>query len=174
MGFFAIFLVMALISYVLSAIGLWKMFQKAGKPGWPSLIPVYNTYVLCEIIGVSPWWLVISVVAGLITVILPVFNILSFVINVYFGILLAVSTVRSFGKNDAYAIGVYFASFIFYLIFGLGNDQYVGPKPMNDVIFHNFQEKNPGLTIENVRYCSNCGAKVATNSKYCSGCGKEL
>lgn len=174
LGFFAIFLVMALISYVLSAVGLWKMFQKAGKPGWPSLIPIYNTYVLCEITGVSPWWLVICFGAGFITGLFPILSILSFVVSVYFGILLAVSTARSFGKSDAYAIGVYFVSFVFYLIFGLGDAQYVGPKPMNDVIFHNFQEKDPISSTGNVRYCSNCGAKVDSNSKYCSECGKEL
>ena len=28
----------------------WKIFKKAGKPGWASLIPFYSTYVLFEIV----------------------------------------------------------------------------------------------------------------------------
>lgn len=71
LSFFAIILGIILITYILSVVGLWKMFQKAGKPGWPSLIPIYNTYILCEITGVSPWWLVISFGAGFITAFIP-------------------------------------------------------------------------------------------------------
>lgn len=174
LSFFAIILVMVLIYYILSVIGLWKMFQKAGKPGWPSLIPIYNTYVLCKITGVSPWWLVICFGAGFITGFCPALGFLSTIVSIYFGVLLAVSTARSFGKSDVYAIGIYFVSFVFYLIFGFGDAQYVGPKPMNDVIFHNFQGKNPASNPENVRFCSSCGAKVEANNKYCPGCGKEL
>jgi len=33
----------------------WRIFEKAGKPGWASLIPIYNTIILLEIVG-KPWW----------------------------------------------------------------------------------------------------------------------
>ncbi len=36
---------------VLYVIGLWKTFEKAGKPGWTALIPIYNWIILLEIIG---------------------------------------------------------------------------------------------------------------------------
>ena len=33
----------------------WKIFTKAGKPGWASIVPIYNIIVLLEIVG-KPWW----------------------------------------------------------------------------------------------------------------------
>ena len=166
LSFFAIFLGIILITYILSVVGLWNMFQKAGRPGWPSLIPVYNTYILCIITGVSPWWLVISIIAGVIVAFIPILGFLSSIISIYFGILLAVSIARSFDKDDAYAIGLYLLPFIFYMIMGLGDSKYLGPKPMEDIILHSFFKK----TV----YCSRCGKKIDLQAKYCSRCGKEL
>ena len=34
---------------ILFVIGMWKMFAKAGEPGWASIIPFYNLYVLFKI-----------------------------------------------------------------------------------------------------------------------------
>lgn len=31
---------------------LWHIFEKAGHPGWASIIPGYNVYILLKIIGV--------------------------------------------------------------------------------------------------------------------------
>ncbi len=174
LSFFVIILGIILITYILSVVGLWKMFQKAGKPGWPSLIPIYNTYILCEITGVSPWWLVICFGAGFITAFIPFLGFLGSVVSVYFGVLLAISTARSFGKEDAYAIGIYLLPFVFYLIIGLGDSKYLGPKPMEDVIFHHFQGNSSLDDRSQVRYCSSCGSKVNSQAKYCANCGKEL
>jgi len=41
---------------LIEIIGLWKIFIKAGKPGWASIIPIYNIIVLLEIIGKPLWW----------------------------------------------------------------------------------------------------------------------
>lgn len=166
LSFFLIVLGIILITYILSVIGLWKMFQKAGRPAWLSLIPIYNTYILCIITGVSPWWLVLSIVSGFVVAFIPLLSFLASIISIYFGILLAVSVARSFGKEDVYAIGIYFLPFIFYMIIGLGESKYLGPKPMEDVVFHNFSSRNI--------YCSNCGTKVDSQAKYCPKCGKEL
>lgn len=166
LSFFLIFLIIILITYVLSVIGLWKMFQKAAKPGWLSLIPIYNTYILCVITGVSPWWLALCFMAGFVIAFIPILGFLASFISIYFGVLLAVSVARSFGKEDIYALGIYFLPFVFYMIIGLGDSQYLGAKPMDDIIFHNFSKKN--------RYCSQCGMMVDVEAKYCPKCGKEL
>lgn len=165
-SFLLIFFVIILITYILSVVGLWKMFQKADRPGWHALIPIYNTYVLCIIAGVSPWWLVISIISSLVVAFVPILSILSSFISIYFGVLLAVSVSRSFGKEDIYALGIYFLPFIFYMIIGLGDSKYLGARPMEDIVFHNFSNRN--------MYCSNCGAKVELQAKYCPKCGKEL
>jgi hypothetical protein len=52
--FYLIFFIVAVALAVVEIVGMWKVFTKAGKEGWKSLIPIYNIYTLCEIIGVSP------------------------------------------------------------------------------------------------------------------------
>ncbi len=52
----ALYLVLALILVV----GLWKLFSKAGRPGWASIIPIYNEYTLLKIAGRPGWWLLLS------------------------------------------------------------------------------------------------------------------
>ena len=165
-SFLLIFLGIILITYILSVIGLWGMFQKTDRPGWHALIPIYNTYILCIITGVSPWWLALSIISDLVAGLVPILSILASVISIYFGVLLAVSVARSFGKEDIYAIGIYFLPFIFYMIIGLGDSKYLGARPMDDIVFHHFSSEN--------MYCSSCGAKVDLQAKYCPKCGKEL
>ena len=44
---------------VFMAAAHWKMFAKAGRPGWASLIPIYNTYVILRIAENPGWWLIL-------------------------------------------------------------------------------------------------------------------
>ena len=130
-----IYMLVCIAIAVVAIIGMWKVFTKAGKEGWKSLIPVYNLYTLCEIVGVSPWWILIVFVGGLVCII-PVIGWLAYMAaTIYFGILLAKSTANAFGKDTGFAVGLYFLSPIFYCILGFGKATYVGAKPMNDIIF---------------------------------------
>jgi signal peptidase I len=36
----------------------WRIFVKAGRSGWKSVVPVYNGAVLLRIVGRPLWWLV--------------------------------------------------------------------------------------------------------------------
>ena len=96
-AFAGIMLVVVLISLavaIVSIIGMWKMFTKAGEEGWKSIIPIYNMITLCKIVGVSPWWILIVFVSGLLGII----PITSF--RVSYGVPLIVKSV-SFGLNSA-------------------------------------------------------------------------
>jgi signal peptidase I len=55
-----IFLILVLISFV----GLYKIFEKAGLPGWKALIPIYNFWILGTIINRPKWWGLIMIVPG--------------------------------------------------------------------------------------------------------------
>ncbi len=93
-----VIVVIALIPVILCIVSQWKLFQKAGKPGWASIVPVYNTLMIIEIIKKPWWWLLLL----LIPIVNLVFSI--WVINLY---------VKAFGKNEGYTIGVLLFPFIF-------------------------------------------------------------
>jgi len=97
---------------IIVIVGMWKMFEKAGKPGWASLIPIYNFIVLLEIVGKPLWWIVLMFI--------PIVNI---IIAIWVTNLLA----KSFGKSEAFTVGLIFLPFVFYPILGFGSAQYQGP-----------------------------------------------
>jgi hypothetical protein len=95
---------------VISLVALWKIFIKAGKPGWAALVPIYNYYVLLEIAG-DPWW-------WLLGLMLPVVN---FIVRLFLGLDLA----RAFGKGAKFGLGLIFLNRIFVPILGFGDAKYV-------------------------------------------------
>lgn len=44
-------------------IAMWKLFVKAGKPGWAAIVPFYNFYLMNEIGGGETWRFWVFVVA---------------------------------------------------------------------------------------------------------------
>jgi hypothetical protein len=101
---------MALVA--MGIIGMWKVYTKAGEPGWAVLIPFYNYWVMMRIIGRPYWWLLLFL--------LPVINIvITFIIHV--------DLAKSFGRGVGFGIGLALLSFIFFPILGFGNARYVGP-----------------------------------------------
>lgn len=171
----AIVMIIALAVAVLQIIGTWKILTKGGKPGWGALIPFYNQYLLCEMVGVSPWWILIVLGCGLLAYIPLIGWFLSFAASVYFMILLNVSLARSFGKEDTYAIGLILLQPIFYFILGL-KGEYIDKKPMDDVVmnFINKNANNSTANNEDTKFCTACGSKMNKKSKFCPSCGKEV
>lgn len=176
---FFIFIIF-LVSYILEVVGLWKMFKKADQPGWASLIPIYKTYILYKIIGVNPYWLLISIVAGMFGSMIPIIGqLLVMAVTIYVGILTAISTANSFGKDTGFGIVAFFFAPICHLILGCGNAEYLGPKPMQDFIFKNDEAtiNNSSNSTNNAngtgKFCTNCGAALTKDSNFCPYCGNE-
>lgn len=61
-GFFMTIAIIGTIIGVLTIIAMWKIFTKAGKPGWASLIPIYNVVVLFQVVNLSPWLILLFIV----------------------------------------------------------------------------------------------------------------
>ncbi len=97
----------------LMIISMWKIFTKAGKPGWACLIPIYSSIVLLQIIGKPWWWL-------LLICFVPIANLI-------FSIWMINMLSKSFGKSTGFTVGLLLLSFIFIPILGLGSAQYQGP-----------------------------------------------
>ena len=44
---------------VLIIASMWIIFEKAGEPGWASIIPIYNGIVFLKIVGKPLWWILL-------------------------------------------------------------------------------------------------------------------
>lgn len=113
-GYGIAYLVFLLVFYALIIVANWKIFTKAGKPGWASIIPFYNLYVLFEIVGMNGWLFLLLC--------LPIVNIVMMII-------LYINLAKAFGKGTGFIIGLIFLPNIFTLILAFGSAQYQGPQP---------------------------------------------
>ena len=93
-------------------VAMWKVFTKAGQPGWASIIPIYNLYIWCKIVG-RPWW-------WILLMLIPFVNFIILII-------LCIDTAKSFGKGAGFGIGLALLGIIFWPILGFGSAQYQGP-----------------------------------------------
>jgi hypothetical protein len=104
-----LFLIIWLAVLVFCVVVGWKIFTKAGKPGWASLIPIYNIYVLLQIVGKPGWWLILFFI--------PVANLVA-------AIIISISLAQSFGKGGGFAAGLILLPIVFYPILAFGSATY--------------------------------------------------
>jgi hypothetical protein len=119
-GLFAILVIIYLAVIVFEIAALWKVFVKAGQPGWAAIIPIYNLYILLKVIGRPAWWLLLFIVG----VIVPF---VGWILLLVIGIIIAIDLAKSFAKSSGFAVGLFLLNFIFIPILGFGESQYVGP-----------------------------------------------
>lgn len=112
-GAYAFFLsAVGFVIAVLVIVGRWKMYEKAGEPGWASLIPFYSEYILFKI----AWGNGVLFLLMLIPV-----------VNLVIGIMLSIKIARAFGMGTGFAVGLIFLPGIFYPILGFSDAVYYGP-----------------------------------------------
>lgn len=104
--------IIGLVVGLVVLIAMWKVFAKADKPGWAVLIPIYNLYVLLQVVGRPGWWLIMFLIP---------------LVNVIFMFIVMFDLAKAFGKGAGFALGLIFLNLIFILILGFGSAQYVGP-----------------------------------------------
>ena len=117
-GFLAIFLIPLLALVVLTIAGMWGVFQKAGKPGWAVLVPVYNIVVLLEIVGRPVWWVFLFFL-GLIPFV-------GWIGSLVVSIIVMNDLAKTFGKDVGYTLLLIFLPFVGYMILGFGDAKYKG------------------------------------------------
>jgi hypothetical protein len=94
---------------VLMIAALWKIFDKAGEPGWAAIVPIYNLYIMLKIAGRPGWWLLLYFIPF---------------VNLIISIIVSIDIAKHFGKGTGFALGMVFLPFIFYPMLAWGDASY--------------------------------------------------
>lgn len=104
-----IFIVFGIIALIL-IVSQWKIYTKAGKPGWASLVPIYNLVVLLDIVKKPTWWVILMFIP---------------LVNLVVAIIIIHNLSKAFGQGAGFTLGLLFLSLIFYPLLAFGNYNYV-------------------------------------------------
>ncbi len=107
-----VFVLILLVIILLMIIGLWRIFQKADRLGWASLVPIYNLIVILQITGRPVWYLVLMLIPGA---------------QIILWAIIARHMARVFEKGWGFALGLFLMPFIFIPILGMGKSTYISP-----------------------------------------------
>jgi hypothetical protein len=99
---------------VFGIVCLWKIFAKAGQPGWAAVIPIYNTYVLLKVASKPGWWLILFFVP---------------LVNLVIMILADIGLAKNFGPGAGFAVGLILLPIIFLPILAFGSATYRAGAP---------------------------------------------
>ena len=136
--------------YILTVIATWKIFKKAGEPGWKCLIPIYNIYIMYKIVNMKSWFwwiLALGVITSLTTSLnIPnyysmseaemanidigqypaviIVSVITVIAGIWTNIVYAWRTSKVFGHGAGYFIGLLFLQPIFWLILGFDKSKY--------------------------------------------------
>ena len=143
-GLFAGIMIFSLILSLISIISYWKLFVKAGKPGWASIIPIYNTVVMIKIAKLPIWYIILFLV--------PVANIFAlFKINI--------EMAKKFGKSTAFGVGMTLISIIFVPMLAFSDNVYEDNNVSNNTENNTFDANNVINDSNNI----NNGASAQVN-----------
>jgi hypothetical protein len=113
-GIVGIFFYIAIIAIAIASY--WKIFEKAGQPGWAAIVPFYNGYVMIvEVCKMPPVWFWLLFV--------PCANIVVYICLIF---MLPFKLAEKFGKDAGFAIGLLLLGIIFLPILAFGDAQYEG------------------------------------------------
>ncbi|HYR27677.1 MAG TPA: DUF5684 domain-containing protein [Thermoanaerobaculia bacterium] len=102
---------LAIILVVIAS--MWKVFEKAGEPGWAAIVPIYNLIVLLKIAGKPAWWVVLMFIPF---------------VNFVVAIIAIMALAKNFGKGAGFGLGLLFLAPVFYPILAWGDARYQ-PQP---------------------------------------------
>ncbi|WP_341907650.1 DUF5684 domain-containing protein [Fluviicola taffensis] len=97
----------------LMIISMWKVYEKANKPGWAAIVPVYNLIILLEIAKKPTWWVAMYFVPFA---------------NIVFMIMTMNSVSKNFGKDEGFTVGLVLLGVVFWPILAFGSARYVDAK----------------------------------------------
>lgn len=90
-------------------ISMWKVFKKAGKPGWASIIPIYNIYTMIQIAKLPTYYLLLFIIP---------------IANIYAMFKIYIELAHKFNKSTGFGVGLIFLSVIFFPMLAFGDATY--------------------------------------------------
>ena len=112
-GVLVVYYIIFLAVLVLDVIAFWKIFTKAGKPGWACIVPFYSQYCQFDIAWGNGWYFLLGLI--------PCVNIVVAVIH-------SIKLAKAFGRGTGFGLGMFFLAPIFFMILGFGSAEYIGPQ----------------------------------------------
>jgi hypothetical protein len=108
-------LVIRLVIVAAWLAGMWKAFEKAGRPGWEGIIPIYNFYILTtKIVGRPVIWF--------IGCLIPILGLVP-------ACIICIDCAKCYGKSTGYGVGLLLLGFVFWPMLGFGDAQYAPVAP---------------------------------------------
>ena len=120
-AFFAAFFLVFVAIGLVTLIGMWKVFAKAGQPGWAVLVPIYNIIVLLRVAGLPWYWVFAPFV-----MIIPILGWIAYIVWIVW-VHHRIST--RFGQGVGFTIGLTLLGPIFWMILGFGSSKYLAEQP---------------------------------------------
>jgi hypothetical protein len=132
-----IFAIIGIALAVLQIIGMYKLLKRGDKHPVGAFVPLVGQFQLMELSGMNPWWLLIMMCIGVLNIV-PILGFLCCIAAIiYFMIIYCSGIAKSYGKEGAgFVVGLVLLHPIFIFILGIGNNEYVGPKPAKDFLFN--------------------------------------
>lgn len=112
-GIWGVLMLLSLALSVFMIICMWKVYKKAGKPGWASIVPIYNIWVLFEMTGFNGALSLLTFIPFVGTIIIAVLSIIS-----------NFRLAKCFGKDTGFGIGLWLLNPIFMAILAFDKSEY--------------------------------------------------
>lgn len=110
--FYILYYIVVFAMTIVTMVAMWKMFVKAGRRGWEAIVPLYNMYVLLQIIGKPGWWIILYLIPFA---------------NIVVSLLVSINLGKAFGKSTLFSVVfLWLFSIVGYLILAFGDDTYKG------------------------------------------------
>ncbi|MBD3638875.1 MAG: signal peptidase I [Crocinitomicaceae bacterium] len=104
-------MILYLALIVLMVISGWKVFEKAGQPGWAILVPFYNLYILTVIAKKEAWWMILFFIP---------------IVSIVAAIIINIEIAKNFGKDAGFGVGMALLGFIFWPLLAFSDATYDG------------------------------------------------
>lgn len=115
-------LTMALV--VVSIVATWKLFKKAGKKGWESIVPFYSYWVLVEIAGLNWWWFLLIICNSVVSMLdLDELSAIASLVSFFASFNCYYNIAKKFDKNTGYAVCTGLFTVIFVMILGFSKKE---------------------------------------------------